>query len=271
MLLRYYIEIARMNRPIGAILLFWPCLWGWALAQETLLLDTSFSYLSLFFIGSFALRSAGCIINDIADRSIDKKIFRTRNRPLAANLISIEQAIFALIFFLSIGLFVFMQLPKVSKIWSLLGVILMVIYPYCKRYFYYPQIVLGLAFNIGILVAYTVFHSIIPAKIYFFFFTGVCWTIAYDTIYAFQDLNDDMKFHIFSTAVRWREHPKKFVAFIYFVGFITLSLSGAKNLPLIIYSITTISILIIWKPQCIQSCARCFNAHAWLSFILILR
>lgn len=271
MLLRYYIEIARLNRPIGAILLFWPCFWGWILAQETLLIDTSFTFLFYLLIGSFLLRGSGCIINDIIDRSIDKKILRTKNRPLAANLISLEQALLALLIFLSLGFWIFLKLPKIAQSWSLLGAILMVVYPYCKRYFHYPQLILGLAFNIGIFVAYTCFHTTLNPKIIFFFFAGVSWTIAYDTIYAFQDLNDDLKHHVFSTAVKWKEHPKKFVAFIYFIGFICLSLSGSKYLSLLVYIIATSGILTLWKPRCIESCSRCFNAHAWLSFILILR
>ncbi|MBA4249874.1 MAG: 4-hydroxybenzoate octaprenyltransferase [Candidatus Puniceispirillum sp.] len=271
MLLRYYIEIARLNRPIGTVLLFWPCVWGWALAQEKILLYGSYQYLLYFLLGSIALRSCGCIINDIIDRSIDRKILRTRNRPLAANLISIEQAYIALVFFLGVGIFVFFQLPAISKFWAVIGSILMLIYPYCKRYFHYPQVVLGLAFNIGILVAYTCLEPFLTPKILFLFCSGVCWTVAYDTIYAFQDLNDDIKHHIFSTAVRWRDHPKKFVACTYFIGFIFLNMSGGSPFALTSYGIASSCILLFWKPHCIQSCERCFKAHGWLSFIFILR
>ena len=194
--LRPYARLARLDRPAGAWLLFWPCVWGLALADG---LVADWSLILWFGIGSIAMRAAGCVWNDIIDRDLDAKVARTRSRPLASGAISTHRALIFAICLSLIGLIVVLQLRPVAQLAAIASLGLVAAYPFMKRITWWPQAWLGLTFNWGALVGYVVVAepSLATALLYA---GGVAWTLGYDTIYALQDLEDDAMAGIKSSA-----------------------------------------------------------------------
>ena len=230
--LSLYWQLGRYDRPEGALLLFWPCIWG-------VLLSSNFSsikiqYFFLFLIGSFVMRGAGCTINDIIDRNIDRKVQRTKSRPLALQKISMQMAISFLFFQLLLGLFVVLNLSTMGIFISFSIIPFILIYPFLKRFTYYPQALLGLVFNWGILVGYYEINQILDLKAFLLYFFGVLLTIGYDTIYGFQDLKDDIRINIKSLSIKIQNRPKTFLSSIYIGSLIclyfSLNISNFNNL-----------------------------------------
>lgn len=240
-----YINLLRLNRPIGIWLLLWPCFCGLALANSTLK-----DYL-LFFIGTIALRSAGCAINDITDIKFDKHVKRSKNRPLAVGIISKIDALWLIFICLSIGFFVWLQLSFNAKILSLIAAVMMVIYPFLKRITYWPQIFLGFTFNIGFLI--TLLHKGLTLNTnHFFIYTGlICWTIFYDTIYAFADITDDLKIGVKSSAIKMQKHPKVYLSIINVISawFLILGLNSVLTTIIVITGFIYLQYLLkLWIP-----------------------
>ena len=218
--IQYYIKLGRYDRPIGYLLLFYPCTWGLTLA--TPFLDLNFLYqIFLFLSGSVLMRSAGCIINDMWDRNIDKMVERSKNRPLAAGFLSMKEASGFLGIHLALSLAILLQLP-VNSIIAGLGIMpIVVIYPFMKRVTNVPQVVLGTAFNSGVLVGYAAFETIIyPEIIIPIYLGGIFWTVIYDTIYAHMDKLDDAKINVKSTALYFGQRTKFFLHLINFIMFL---------------------------------------------------
>lgn len=233
--LSFYWQLGRYDKPEGALLLFWPCIWG-------VLLSGNFSsikiqYFFLFLIGSFVMRGAGCTLNDIIDSNIDRKVQRTKSRPLASKKISIQMAIFFLFFQLFLGLFVVLNLSAIGIFISFLITPFILIYPFLKRLTYYPQILLGLVFNWGILVGYYEINQTLDLKVLLLYLFGVLLTIGYDTIYGFQDLKDDIKINVKSLSIKVRNRPKSFLSLIYIGSLIflytSLNISNFNNLVIL--------------------------------------
>jgi 4-hydroxybenzoate polyprenyltransferase len=193
----------RLEKPAGFMLLLWPCWWGIFLALKTNPQPNTKTliFLFLFTIGALIVRGAGCIINDIADRKIDAQVERTKNRPLASGALKVWQAILFLVLLLLIGLAVFLQLNLTAQILSISAFVIAVIYPFTKRFFAMPQLVLGICFNSGALIGYSAITGNISAAAILVYLAGICWTLAYDTIYAHQDLADDKKIGVNSSAL----------------------------------------------------------------------
>ena len=194
-----YCELIRLNKPIGFLLLMWPCWFGLALLK----IETSkllFWYL-LFLIGSFLMRSAGCIINDIIDIDFDQKVTRTKFRPLASKKISITEAILLLIILLVISFFILLEFNFKSIVLGLLSVPFVILYPFLKRITFFPQLFLGIIFSWGVLIVSMQFNTRITFDFILLYFVCIFWTLAYDTIYAYQDMSDDVLNKIKSTAV----------------------------------------------------------------------
>ena len=196
-----FIELIRLKKPIGFMLLFWPCAWGLTTAYDfSNNINVYIFYLLLFFLGSVLMRSAGCIINDIVDRNFDQKVFRTKNRPIASGKISIK---LALIYSLILCLFAFLILINFNFLTIVLAICSMPLafsYPLMKRYTYWPQLFLGITFNYGLILGWTSVNenlNIIPV---IFYIGAIFWTLGYDTIYGYQDITDDEIIGVKSTS-----------------------------------------------------------------------
>ncbi|MDA1198288.1 MAG: 4-hydroxybenzoate octaprenyltransferase [Proteobacteria bacterium] len=237
--LKIFIDLTRLNKPIGFMLLFWPCGWGLAYAYSIEKNLNQFLYfLLLFFLGSVLMRSAGCIVNDIIDKNIDKKVQRTKNRPLACNLISVKLALIYNAILCMLAFFILIQFNTLTIILGLASMILAFSYPLLKRITYWPQLFLGLTFNWGIIMAWTAVANNISLEIIILYISAIFWTLGYDTIYGAQDLVDDEIIGIKSTSIKFKNNIKLFVGFCYFVsavlvGFLFYNKFGLNNSSLL--------------------------------------
>lgn len=206
-----YMELARMDKPIGSILLFWPCCWGVALATPSGVMP-DLLLMAKFGVGAFVMRGAGCTINDLWDKDFDKHVERTKNRPLARGAVTVPQALGFLTAQLSAGLAVLVSLPNVENcvMVGMASMPLVVAYPLMKRFTNYPQFVLGLTFNWGVLVGWTAVTGALPSmtETVPLYLSGVCWTLIYDTIYGYQDRKDDKKLGLKSTSLHLGDKPQ---------------------------------------------------------------
>lgn len=206
-----YLYLIRIDKPIGTLLLYYPCAWSITMASYALSssLWVPAGYLTLFGTGAIVMRGAGCTINDLWDRKLDRAVERTKDRPLAANVITSKKAIAFLAGQLSAGLTVLLQLNWYSIFLGAASLPIVILYPFMKRVTYWPQFVLGLAFNWGTLLGWSAvagavnWHVCLPL-----YASGVCWTLVYDSIYAHQDKIDDVTVGIRSTALLFGENTR---------------------------------------------------------------
>jgi 4-hydroxybenzoate polyprenyltransferase len=214
--LNLFIELTRLKRPIGYMLLFWPCAWGLTLAYDfSNNLNDYFFYLSLFFLGSVLMRSAGCIVNDISDKELDKKVKRTRNRPITSNKVSVRLAIFYTILLCSLAFLVLINFNELTIILALASMPLAFTYPLMKRFTYWPQLFLGITFNYGLILGWTSIVGEISIVPIIFYLGAIFWTLGYDTIYGFQDIKDDEIIGIKSTSIKFKNKSKNFLITCY--------------------------------------------------------
>jgi len=214
--LKLFIDLTRLQRPIGFMLLFWPCAWGLTLAYDfSSNLYKYFFYLTLFFLGSVLMRSAGCIVNDILDRKFDAKVFRTKNRPIASGNISVSLAIFYSMLLCFFSLLVLINFNIYTIILALGSMPLAFTYPLMKRYTYWPQLFLGITFNYGLILGWTSIRGEIDIIPILFYLGAIFWTLGYDTIYGFQDIKDDEIIGLKSTSIKFKRKPKKFLLICY--------------------------------------------------------
>ena len=240
-----YLELIRLNKPIGFMLLLWPC-W-FSLAYINLPQHTLITYYLLFFFGAVIMRSAGCIINDLVDQNIDSKIERTALRPIAAKKISNLHAIIFLIILLTIGLLILLQFKFETILAGLVCTPLIVMYPFMKRITFWPQLFLGIVFNWGIIICSVEFFGTLTKEFFIFYLACIFWTIGYDTIYAFQDLKDDIKNKIKSTAVLFRDKGKYLVLTSYTSMFLLIGyLSFLKTNKLVTMFFLIIIVIFIF-------------------------
>ncbi len=206
-----FYRLMRLDKPIGILLLWYPTAWALWLANEGL---PSIKILILFILGTILMRSAGCVINDIADRNIDKHVCRTQLRPLTTGELNLSEAFFLLIFLLVCALVILLCLPSACFLWSLIAVIITGVYPFCKRFLSAPQIVLGFAFSMGIPMAYVASGSRFNITIIILLLINFLWIIAYDTMYAMTDKEDDLKIGVKSTAIFFANYDRLIIASI---------------------------------------------------------
>ena len=226
--LNLFIELTRLKKPIGFMLLFWPCAWGLTLAYNfSNGLNDYFIYLSLFFLGSVLMRSAGCIVNDISDKEFDKKVERTKNRPIASNKVSIKLAIFYTIILCSLAFLVLINFNNLTIILALGSMPLAFTYPLMKRFTYWPQLFLGITFNYGLILGWTSITGEISIIPIIFYLGAIFWTLGYDTIYGFQDIQDDEIIGVKSTSIKFKNKPKRFVTVCYVFLISSILISGA--------------------------------------------
>ena len=223
--LNLFIELTRLKRPIGYMLLFWPCAWGLTLAYDfSKNLNGYFFYLLLFFLGSVLMRSAGCIVNDISDKEFDKKVERTKNRPIASGNISVKLGLLYAIILCSIAFLVLINFNNLTIILALGSMPLAFTYPLMKRFTYWPQLFLGITFNYGLVLGWTAIQGEINAVAIIFYFGAIFWTLGYDTIYGFQDIKDDEIIGVKSTSIKFKKKPKLFLTTCYLLFLISLIL-----------------------------------------------
>ena len=226
---KIFIELTRLNKPIGFMLLFWPCVWGLTISYDfSLSLNTYFIYAFLFFSGSVLMRSAGCIVNDISDRKIDKLVERTKNRPIASEKISVLNAAIYAAILCFIAFLVLINFNKFTIYMALISMPLAFTYPLMKRFTYWPQLFLGITFNYGLVLAWISIQNEVSIIPIIFYLGATFWTLGYDTIYGYQDINDDEIIGVKSTSIKFKNNPKKFISFCYIIFLISLFLVGYK-------------------------------------------
>ena len=228
--LNLFVELTRLKKPIGYMLLFWPCSWGLTIAYDfSSDFKIYFFYLLLFFLGSVLMRSAGCIVNDILDRKYDKKVFRTKDRPIASGKISIKLALFYSALLCFIAFLVLVNFNLFTIIIALASMPLAFTYPLMKRLTYWPQLFLGVTFNYGLILGWTSINPEINLLPLIFYFGAIFWTLGYDTIYGFQDIKDDEIIGLKSTSIKFKSNPIIFLYLCYTVFLISLIVVGYLN------------------------------------------
>ena len=220
-------ELTRLKRPIGYMLLFWPCTWGLTLAYDfSNSLHKYFFYLILFFLGSVLMRSAGCIVNDVIDKEFDKKVLRTKNRPIASEKISIKLALTYTVILCFIALLVLLNFNNLTIILAFSSMPLAFSYPLMKRYTYWPQLFLGITFNYGLILGWVCIANKIDLLPLIIYVGAIFWTLGFDTIYGFQDIKDDEIIGLKSTSIKFKKSPYGFLYISYLIFFITLIIIG---------------------------------------------
>jgi len=246
-----YLKLARFDRPVGAWLLLFPCWWGQALAE--LAGDRSAPnlwYLLLFVIGAFVMRGAGCTWNDIIDRDYDGRVERTALRPIPAGQVSVKRALLFAVGLSLIGFLVLIQFNVFTIFLGIASLGLVAIYPFSKRFTYWPQVVLGLTFKWGALVGWSAIHGSLALAPLLLYAGCVCWTIGYDTIYAHQDKDDDAVLGLKSTALRFGARTPQWLTLFYGAALVlwfaaVLIAQGAA--PLTYAALVSTALILIWQ------------------------
>ena len=216
--LKIFIDLTRLNKPIGFMLLFWPCSWGLAYAYfNNTNLNLFLYYLLLFFLGSVLMRSAGCIFNDIVDKDFDKKVKRTKTRPIAAGKITVYHSLVYVLILCLIAFLILLQFNLFTIFLGMSSMLLAFSYPFMKRITYWPQLFLGITFNWGIIMAWTAVNNDLTSEIIILYISAIFWTLGYDTIYGAQDMSDDEIIGLKSTSIKFKNNIKSFVAFSYII------------------------------------------------------
>ncbi|KJV56447.1 4-hydroxybenzoate polyprenyl transferase [Orientia chuto str. Dubai] len=271
------IKLSRLNNPIGIFLLFFPCCFGMGLASS----KDKYDSLLIFLLGSILMRSFGCIVNDILDKDIDCYVARTKLRPLANNQITITNAVICLIIIAIFALILLIQLSYLAILLAVLASVLIFIYPLMKRITYYPQVILGITFNLGVLVAYTNITNNLTLASIVMYVSCIFWSIGYDTIYAFADVEDDEKINVKSLALLLKNN--KYMLWILtslYLAFISLFiksilLAGFKLSTLTLLSITIATALLIWQVKTLNitqplNCLTRFQSNSIVGLLLFM-
>ena len=221
---KIFIDLTRLNKPIGFMLLFWPCSWSLSFAYKSNLDTYLFiNYLILFFLGSVLMRSAGCIINDIVDKDYDKKVKRTNQRPLATGKISIYLSSFYAVCLCGLAFIILIQFNFLTIVLGMGSMVFAFTYPFMKRITYWPQLFLGITFNWGIIMAWAAMNNSISFEIIILYISAIFWTLGYDTIYGAQDMSDDEIIGIKSTSIKFKQNLRLFILVAYIITILNLT------------------------------------------------
>ena len=274
-----FITLTRLNRPIGYMLLFWPCAWGLTLAFDfTNNLNLYLFYLILFFFGSVLMRSAGCIINDIVDKNIDKQVERTKNRPIASERVSVKLGLIYSSILCSIAFLVLINFNKLTIILAILSMPLAFTYPLMKRFTYWPQLFLGITFNFGLILGWTSIQNTLNWVVLVFYIGAIFWTLAYDTIYGFQDIKDDEIIGVKSTSIKFKKNPLNFLIVCYMIKIATLILIGyIMNFDILYYIFLIIPFLHLFVFQIKklnisspETCLKIFKSNNFYGLVVLI-
>ena len=277
--LNLFLELTRLKKPIGYMLLFWPCAWGLTVAYDfEQNLNKYFFYLILFFLGAVLMRSAGCIINDIADKDFDKKVTRTKNRPIASGVVSVKVGFIYSAILCILAFLVLINFNVFTIILALGSMPLAFTYPLMKRFTYWPQLFLGITFNYGLVLGWTSIYSEINIAPIVFYIGAIFWTLGYDTIYGFQDIKDDEIIGLKSTSIKFKNNPKIFLFLSYTFFFISLLFIGIGMdlnniyflfLLLIFFHLYILQIYQL-KTKDTVNCLKVFKSNNTLGFLVFL-
>jgi len=275
---KIFVNLTRLNKPIGYMLLFWPCSWGLAYAYKNANeLNIFLYYLFLFFLGSILMRSAGCIVNDIVDQDLDKKVKRTKNRPLASGSISNARAIIYSAILCFISFFILIQFNFKTILLGLSSMILAFAYPFMKRFTYWPQLFLGLTFNWGMIMGYTAILDQISIEIIILYISAIFWTLGYDTIYGIQDVADDEIIGVKSTAIKFKKNIKLFVSICYLISSLLIIITFANSIKInlstlfiIMFILSLIYQLKIFNKDDPNTCLKAFKINNFSGILLFI-
>ena len=277
--LNLFIELTRLKKPIGFMLLFWPCAWGLTLAYDfSTSLNNYFFYLILFFLGSVFMRSAGCIVNDILDREFDAKVFRTKNRPIASGKVSIKLALFYAFLLCFLAFLVLINFNLFTIILAFGSMPLAFTYPVMKRFTYWPQLFLGITFNYGLILGWTAVNGEVTLVPILFYVGAIFWTLGYDTIYGYQDINDDEIIGLKSTSIKFKGKAKKFLFLCYLFLLTFFLLGGYKmhfHFSYYLLSIIPLFHLLIYQLKVFKfedplSCLKAFKSNNLFGLIIFI-
>jgi len=278
--LNLFIDLIRIKKPIGFMLLFWPCAWGLSLAYDfSKGLNLYFFYLTLFLLGAILMRSAGCIVNDIFDREFDSKVSRTKERPIASGRITVKLAVLYSALLCLIALIVLLNFNSITIIFAICSMPLAFSYPLMKRFTYWPQLFLGITFNYGLVLGWLSIEEKISLIMLVFYIGAIFWTLGYDTIYGFQDINDDEIIGLKSTSIKFKNNAKNFLFISYFI-FIFLFLMGGYLMNLSKFYFLSMLItayhLFIYQikgfnQKSPEICLKTFKSNNFFGLIMLLR
>ncbi len=262
-----YLQLMRVDRPIGCFLLLWPTLWALWFAGKG---NPDPTIVVIFLLGTYVMRAAGCIINDIADRNVDPHVHRTRNRPLARGVIRVAHAAVLFILLLGIAFLLVLQLNFETIRVAFIAAAVAVVYPYLKRFTHLPQLVLGIAFSMGIPLAYTALTGHIPDIAWMLFAANFLWIVAYDTQYAMADRRDDLLIGVKSTAILFGRFDKLIVGVLHLATLVLLAVFGLMNtmswhyyLGLLMASGFAVYQQYLCKDNLPERCFRAFQNNNW--------
>ena len=274
-----FIELTRLKKPIGFMLLFWPCAWGLTLVYDfTENLYNYFYFLILFFLGSVLMRSAGCIVNDILDKEFDSKVFRTKNRPIASGKVSAMLAIAYAAILCFLALIVLLNFNFLTIILALSSMPLAFTYPLMKRFTYWPQLFLGITFNYGLILGWTSINGQIDIVVILFYIGAIFWTLGYDTIYGYQDIKDDEIIGLKSTSIKFRGNEKIFLYSCYtffFLLFLNVGYLMKFNYLFYILAIIPLIHLFLYQIKIFNSedsanCLKVFKSNNVFGFLIFV-
>tara|TARA_B110001452_G_scaffold58723_1_gene45574 strand:+ start:25 stop:888 length:864 start_codon:yes stop_codon:yes gene_type:complete len=276
--LNLFVKLIRLKKPIGFMLLFWPCAWGLTLAYDfSRSLNNYFFYISLFLLGSILMRSAGCIMNDIFDRKFDKKVLRTKSRPIASGKISVNLGFVYIVTLCLLALLILINFNTLTIILALGSMPLAFTYPLMKRYTYWPQLFLGVTFNYGLILGWTCVKNQLDVIPVIFYLGAIFWTLGYDTIYGYQDIKDDEIIGLKSTSIKFKKKPHKFLLTCYlFFIFSILTIGILLKFNILFFMLLTIPITqLIFQVKKLKindsfKCLKIFKSNNILGFMILI-
>jgi len=277
--LKLFIELTRLDKPIGYMLLFWPCLWGLTISYDFKDdINLFFIYGILFFLGAMLMRSAGCIVNDIIDKDFDKKVERTKNRPIASGKVSKELGLIYTLILCLLAFLILINFNWFTIILALGSMPLAFAYPLMKRYTYWPQLFLGITFNYGLILGWVSINNSLDIVPIIFYIGAIFWTLGYDTIYGFQDIKDDEIIGIKSTSIKFKKTPITFLTICYSIFiFFTLMVGILMKLNNVFFIILILPFLHLFAYQVRNikindsaNCLKIFRSNNFFGLLILL-
>ncbi|MCE2027901.1 4-hydroxybenzoate octaprenyltransferase [Sessilibacter corallicola] len=269
-----YLALMRMDKPVGTLLVLWPVLWSLWLASDG---SPSVKNLVIFVLGVFVMRSAGCVINDYADRNFDGSVKRTKQRPLASGKLSEQNALSLFFILCLVALLLVLLTNWMTVALSVGALILASVYPFAKRHTHLPQIVLGAAFSWSIPMVFTAETGTVSKEIWLIYFVNLLWVVAYDTYYAMVDRDDDLKIGVKSTAVLFAEMDKTIIGFLQVLVVIGLLMIGSQfNLGgiYILGVVITAGLFVyqqwITRDREREKCFAAFKNNQWVGLVIFI-
>ncbi|QIB65573.1 4-hydroxybenzoate octaprenyltransferase [Kineobactrum salinum] len=268
------LQLVRFDKPIGTLLLLWPTLWALWIAADGV---PDWPLLLIFVAGTFLMRSAGCIVNDLADRHLDGSVLRTRERPLVTGRASVREArvLFVVLCLLSFGLVLLTN--TLTILLSVIGLLLAASYPFMKRYTYWPQLVLGAAFSWAIPMAFAAQLGELPAALWLLYCANLLWTMVFDTQYAMVDREDDIKIGIKSTAILFGEADRAILAVLQLLCLLALALAGLRFELGLYYFLSLVVVALLFgyhqyltRNREREACFRAFRHNNWVGLVIFL-